>query len=122
MALELIDLVTSILVLILGFSLFTMVINDYRTVSTVSRIIKKKIKVAPFKEVTIPIYPSVLKIEIISAKSLNEGVNVEVQGNTIRIYSDIVISDKEVKILIDALVIGRVGDYPVRGVLDLSPY
>lgn len=122
MALEIIDLVTSVLILVLGFSLFTVVIDDYRTVSTVSRIIRKRVKVAPFREVSIPLYPSLLKIEILSARSLDDNVNVEVHGNTIRVYSNTVISDKEVKILINALVIGRVGDYPVRGVLVLSPY
>ncbi len=113
---------TSILILVLGFSLFTMVINDYRTVSTVSRIIRKRVKVAPFREVSIPMYPSLMRIEIISVKPLNEDIKAEVQDNTIRVYSDTVVSDKEVKVLIEALVVGRVGDYPVRGVLVLSPY
>ncbi|WP_367834507.1 hypothetical protein [Vulcanisaeta sp. JCM 16159] len=33
-----------------------------------------------------------------------------------------VVNDTEIKILIEAVIIGRLGDYPVRGIITLSPY
>ncbi|BDR92059.1 hypothetical protein [Vulcanisaeta souniana] len=123
MAFEIIDLVVSIIILILGFSVFTALVNDYRVVITVSRVIRKKVKVSAFRELALPIYPSLMKIEIINARSLTEGIDVEVHGNTIKIINNKgIIGDSDVRIIIDAVVTGRLGDYPVRGMVVLSPY
>ncbi|MGC8542931.1 MAG: hypothetical protein ACP5NQ_03230 [Vulcanisaeta sp.] len=122
MAFEIIDLITSIIILILGFSIFTALVSDYRVVTTVSRLIKKRIRVSAFRELVLPIYPSLLRLEIIDVKPLTEGIDVEVHGNTIKIINNGIISNTDIKILINAVVIGRLGDYPVRGTIILSPY
>ncbi|MGC9152336.1 MAG: hypothetical protein ACP5GY_01210 [Vulcanisaeta sp.] len=122
MAFEIIDLITSIIILILGFSIFTALVGDYRVVTTVSRLIKKRIRVSAFRELVLPIYPSLLRLEIIDVKPLTEGIDVEVHGNTIKIINNGIISNTDIKILINAVVIGRLGDYPVRGTIILSPY
>ena len=120
---EMIDLAVSIIILILGFSVFTALVNDYRVVITVSRVIRKRVKVSAFRELVLPIYPSLMKIEIINARSLTEGIDVEVHGNTIKIINNKgIIGDSDVRIIIDAVVTGRLGDYPVRGMVVLSPY
>ena len=122
MAFEIIDLITSILMLILGFSMFTALVSDYRVVTTISRLVKKRIRVSAFRELVLPIYPSLLRLEIIDVKPLTEGIDVEVHGNTIKIINNGIISNTDIKILINAVVIGRLGDYPVRGTIILSPY
>jgi len=122
MAFEIIDLITSILILILGFSMFTALVSDYRVVTTISRLVKKRIRVSAFRELVLPIYPSLLRLEIIDVKPLTEGIDVEVHGNTIKIINNGIISNTDIKILINAVVIGRLGDYPVRGTIILSPY
>ncbi len=123
MALEIIDLAVSIIILILGFSAFTALVNDYRVVITVSRVIRKRVKVSAFRELVLPIYPSLMKIEIINARSLTEGIDVEVHGNTIKIINNKgIIGDSDVRIIIDVVITGRLGDYPVRGMVVLSPY
>ncbi len=122
MAFEIIDLITSIIILILGFSMFTALVSDYRVVTTISRLVKKRIRVSAFRELVLPIYPSLLRLEIIDVKPLTEGIDVEVHGNTIKIINNGIISNTDIKILINAVVIGRLGDYPVRGTIILSPY
>ena len=123
MAFEIIDLVISIIILIIGFSVFTALVNDYRIVVTTSRILKKRIKVSVFRELALPIYPSLIHIRIINVKPLTDNIDVEVHGNMIRIINKgNVISNSEIKILIEAVIVGRLGDYPVRGTIVLSPY
>ena len=122
MAFELIDLVISIVILILGFSVFTAVVNDYRLVTTASRLLRRKIRVSAFHELSIPIYPSLTGLSIINVKALTEGVEVEVQGRVIRVINNGVVNNSEVKILVSTVITGRLGDYPVIGVITLSPY
>lgn len=122
MAFEIVDLAISIVILIFGFSIFTAVVNDYRMITTVSRLLRKRVRVSAFRELAIPIYPSLMRLEVINVKSLTEGVDVEIQGNTIKVINNGIVSNTDIKILIDAVVVGRLGDYPVRGVIVLSPY
>lgn len=122
MAFELIDLAVSIVILILGFSVFTALVNDYRLVTTASRLLRKKIRVSAFRELSIPIYPSLMGISIINARALAEGVEVEVQGGFIRVINNGVVSNSEIKILVSTVITGRLSDYPVIGVITLSPY
>lgn len=123
MAFEIIDLVISIIILIIGFSVFTALVNDYRVVVTTSRILRKKIKVSVFRELTLPIYPSLIHIRIVNIKPLTDNIDVEVHGNIIKVINKgNVIGNSEVKILIEAVITGRLGDYPVRGTIVLSPY
>ena len=122
MAFELIDLAVSIVILILGFSVFTALVNDYRLVTTASRLLRKKIRVSAFRELSIPIYPSLMGISIINARALAEGVEVEVQGGVIRVINNGVASNSEIKILVSTVITGRLSDYPVMGVITLSPY
>jgi len=122
MAFELIDLAVSIVILILGFSVFTALVNDYRLVTTASRLLRKKIRVSAFRELSIPIYPSLMGISIINARALAEGVEVEVQGGVIRVINNGVVSNSEIKILVSTVITGRLSDYPVMGVITLSPY
>ncbi|WP_054842147.1 hypothetical protein [Vulcanisaeta distributa] len=124
MAFEIIDLVISIIILIIGFSVFTALVNDYRIVVTASRILRKNIKVSVFRELMLPIYPSLIHIRIVNVKPLTEGIDVEVHDNMIKVINKgNVISNSEIKILIEAVIIGRLGDYPVRGgTITLSPY
>lgn len=123
MAFEIVDLIVSIIILIIGFSMFTALVNDYRIIATISRILQKKIKVSVFRELMLPIYPSLVHIRVIDVKPLTDNVDVEVQGNMIRIISkEGIINNSEVKILVEAVVVGRLGDYPVRGTIVLSPY
>ncbi|MCG2863053.1 MAG: hypothetical protein L7H10_02340 [Vulcanisaeta sp.] len=122
MAFELIDLAVSIVILILGFSVFTALVNDYRLVTTASRLLRKKIRVSAFRELSIPIYPSLMGISIINARALAEGVEVEVQGGVIRVINNGVVSNSEIRILVSTVITGRLGDYPVIGVITLSPY
>jgi hypothetical protein len=122
MAFELIDLAVSIVILILGFSVFTALVNDYRLVTTASRLLRKKIRVSAFRELSIPIYPSLMGISIINARALAEGVEVEVQGGFIRVINNGVVSNSEIKILVSTVITGRLSDYPVMGVITLSPY
>ena len=123
MAFEIIDLVISIIILIIGFSVFTALVNDYRVVVTTSRILRKKIKVSVFRELTLPIYPSLIHIRIVNVKPLTDNIDVEVHGNIIKVINKgNVIGNSEVKILIEAVITGRLGDYPVRGTIVLSPY
>ena len=122
MAFEIVDLAISIVILIFGFSIFTAVVNDYRMVTTVSRLLRKRVRVSAFRELAIPIYLSLMRLEIINVKPLTEGVNVEIQGNAIKVINNGIVSNTDIKILIDAVVVGRLGDYPVRGVIVLSPY
>ncbi len=123
MAFEIIDLIISIIVLIIGFSVFTALVNDYRIVVTTSRILRKKIKVSAFRELMLPIYPSLIHIRIVNVKPLTDNIDVEIHGNMIKVINKgNVISDSEIKILIEAVIMGRLGDYPVRGTITLSPY
>ncbi len=123
MAFEIVDLVISIIVLIIGFSVFTALVNDYRIVATVSRILRKRIKVSAFRELALPLYPSLLNIRIIDVKPLSDNIDVEVHGNMMKIINrGNVIENSEIRILVEAVIIGRLGDYPVRGVIVLSPY
>lgn len=122
MAFELIDLAVSIVILILGFSVFTALVNDYRLVTTASRLLRKKIRVSAFRELSIPIYPSLTGLSIINARALAEGVEVEVQGGVIRVINNGVVSNSEIKILVSTVITGRLSDYPVMGVITLSPY
>ncbi|GAB6947414.1 hypothetical protein JCM16161A_15440 [Vulcanisaeta sp. JCM 16161] len=109
--------------MIIGFSIFTALVNDYRIVVTTSRILKKRVKVSAFRELVLPIYPSLIHMRIVNVKSLTENIDVEVHGNTIKVINKGgIISDSEIKILIEAVIIGRLGDYPVRGTIVLSPY
>ncbi|WP_243666855.1 hypothetical protein [Vulcanisaeta sp. JCM 16159] len=68
MAFEIIDLIISIIILIIGFSVFTAMVNDYRIVVTASRILKKKVRVSTFHELMLPIYPSLIHIMIVNVK------------------------------------------------------
>ncbi|ADN50286.1 hypothetical protein [Vulcanisaeta distributa] len=123
MAFEIIDLIISIIILIIGFSVFTALVNDYRIVVTTSRILRKKIKVSAFRELMLPIYPSLIHIRIVNVKPLMDNVDVEIHGNMIKVINKgNVINNSEIKILIEAVIVGRLGDYPVRGTITLSPY
>lgn len=123
MAFEIIDLIISIIILIIGFSVFTAMVNDYRIVVTASRILKKKVRVSTFHELMLPIYPSLIHIMIVNVKPLTDNIDVEVHGNMVRVINKgNVVNDTEIKILIEAVIIGRLGDYPVRGIITLSPY
>ncbi|MFB6470863.1 MAG: hypothetical protein TU36_006495 [Vulcanisaeta sp. AZ3] len=122
MAFEIVDLVISILLLILGFSVFTALVNDYKIVVTVSRLIRKRIKVSTFHELSVPLYSSLIGLKILEVKPLNEGIDVEVHGNTIRVINNGVLTNTDIKILITVLIVGRLGDYPVMGMIVLSPY
>ena len=123
MVFEIIDLVISIIILIIGFSVFTALVNDYRVVVTTSRILKKRIKVSVFRELTLPIYPSLIHVRIINIRPLADNIDVEVHGSTIKVINKgNVINNSEIKILIEAVIVGRLGDYPVKGTIVLSPY
>ena len=123
MAFEIIDLVVSIVILIIGFSMFTALVNDYRVIATISRILKKKIRVSAFRELTLPIYPSLVHVRIVNVKPLSDNIDVEIHGNAIKVINKgSIISNSEIKILIEVVIVGRLGDYPVRGTIVLSPY
>ncbi|MGC9179450.1 MAG: hypothetical protein ACP5GZ_04470 [Vulcanisaeta sp.] len=120
MAFEIVDLIISIIILIIGFSIFTALVNDYRIIATISRILRKEIKVFAFRELMLPIYPSLVHIRIIDVKPLTDNIDVEVHGNMIRIINkEGIINNSEVKILVEAVVVGRLGDYPVKGIIKI---
>jgi hypothetical protein len=112
MAFEVIDLVTSILVLIVGFSLFTGLVADYRTVSTVSRLMRKRIKVNQRSSMVIPVPLSIGELSISKVEPLDE-VKVSVDNSMIKV--DNITMNREIRITIHMTVVGRIGDYPVRG-------
>lgn len=122
MAFNIIDLVVSIIILVIGFSIFTALVSDYRMVVTVSRILRKRIKVSAFRELTLPLYPSLINIRIVDVKPLTDNVDVEVHGNMIKVINRSGTIDSEIRVLVEAVIIGRLGDYPVRGTIVLSPY
>jgi len=112
MALEIIDLVTAILILIMGFSLFTNLVSDYRTVSTVGKLMRKRIKVTQRTAMTIPIPLSIGEL-VINNVEPQDDVKVSVSNNIIRVEN--IVPNRDVKITAQVIVVGRVADYPVRG-------
>lgn len=116
------DIIFTVLVLVISFSIFINLINDYRVLNTITKLFRKSIRISRSRTLTITI-PSLalihgLKILNITVNQRNVKARI-VQDHTIELSN--VEPNQDLKIVIEFSVTGRIGDYNVKRCITLSP-
>ena len=82
MSVGIIDIATSIIILTMGFSIFTALVMDYKLVSTVAKLIRKVVKVGGQSPLTIPLTP-MGSIEVSDVRPSDSSVRVFVRDGSL---------------------------------------
>ena len=115
------DLIFTILILVISFSIFINLINDYRVLSTITKLFRRNIRTSRSRTlvITIPSLTFIHGLKILNVTTNQENVKTRIVQDHIIELADVE-PDKELKITIEFLVTGRLGDYIVKKTITLT--